>query len=120
MPILFCDSEVVQCLAPGEFVRRTYRQSEGRSTGENALAVGHSGKEYRVLGPRRPSSHHSRGSTWEIKYLAYKAGFSNFKYWIKDENKKIPNEFDSTNSNHFYQQYLGKIKQWNASLKKPF
>ena len=56
----------------------------------------------------------------EIKYLAYKAGFSNFKYWIKDENKKIPNEFDSTNSNHFYQQYLGKIKQWNASLKKPF
>ena len=56
----------------------------------------------------------------EIKDLAYKAGFSNFKYWIKDENKKIPNEFDSTNSNHFYQQYLGKIKQWNASLKKPF
>ena len=56
----------------------------------------------------------------EIKDLAYEAGFSNYKYWIKDENKKIPNEFDSTNSDYFSLQYLGKIKTWNASLKKPF
>ncbi len=56
----------------------------------------------------------------EIKDLAYEAGFSNYKYWIKDENKKISNEFDSTNSYYFRLQYLGKIKTWNASLEKPF
>ena len=47
----------------------------------------------------------------EIKDLAYEAGFSNYKYWIKNKNKKIPNEFDSKNSVFFDLQYLGKIKK---------
>ncbi|MAW33543.1 MAG: hypothetical protein CMK56_03945 [Proteobacteria bacterium] len=54
----------------------------------------------------------------EIRELAHNAGFSKFKYWIKNKNKKLSNDFDSNNSSYFSLQFLGKVKTWNAILSK--